>query len=222
MADEQPRTGPRLRGLIVDWGGVLTVPLDAVMSRWAASDGIEFEHFREVLRGWAPLDPAELTHTSPIQHLERGEITPREFEQALVDELATRGSTVSAAGLLQRMLSGLDQVPDMLGLIRRAHAAGLRTALLSNSWGDRYPEHTWEGLFDAVVISARVGMRKPEARIFQHTAELLGLRPEECVMVDDFPHNISGAVATGMVGVLHRSYEETAVELEVLFGLPLR
>jgi epoxide hydrolase-like predicted phosphatase len=166
--------------------------------------------------------PETPTETSPIQHLERGEITPGEFEQALVDELATRGSTVSAAGLLNRMLGGLDQVSDMLGLIRRAHAAGLRTALLSNSWGDHYPEDTWEGLFDAVVISGRVGMRKPEARIFRHTADLLGLRPENCVMVDDLPHNVRGAVAAGMVGVLHHSYEETALELEALFDLPLR
>lgn len=244
MADEQARTGPRLRGLIVDWGGVLTVPLDQVMSRWAASDGVQFEDFRELVREWAQLGeareqrapgrqeaepfmaaesaPETPTETSPIQHLERGEITPGEFEQALVDELATRGSTVSAAGLLNRMLGGLDQVSDMLGLIRRAHAAGLRTALLSNSWGDHYPEDTWEGLFDAVVISGRVGMRKPEARIFRHTADLLGLRPEDCVMVDDLPHNVRGAVAAGMVGVLHHSYEETALELEALFDLPLR
>jgi putative hydrolase of the HAD superfamily len=65
-------------------------------------------------------------------------------------------------------------------------------------------------------------MRKPEARIFRHTADLLGLRPEDCVMVDDLPHNVRGAVAAGMVGVLHHSYEETALELEALFDLPLR
>ena len=58
MVDEQARTGSRLRGLIVDWGGVLTVPLDQAMSRWADSDGVQFEHFREVLRGWAQLREA--------------------------------------------------------------------------------------------------------------------------------------------------------------------
>lgn len=260
VADEDPGGGPRLRGLIIDWGGVLTVPLDAAMTRWAAADGVQYEHYIDVLRTWArfgppspddpndpdePHDPdgaPERSHpndrhdaapaadpppvgpdpTSPIAYLERGEITPGEFETELVSALATRGSVVPAAGLLDRMLGGLDQLGDMLGLVRRVHAAGVRTALLSNSWGDHYPEHTWEGLFDAVVISRRVGMRKPEEQIFRHTADLLGLRPEQCVMVDDMAHNVRAAVAAGMVGVLHRGFEETAGELEVLFGLALR
>jgi HAD superfamily hydrolase (TIGR01509 family) len=111
----------------------------------------------------------------------------------------------------------------MLGLVRRARHSGLRTALLSNSWGDEnYPEAQWEGAFDVVVISGRVGMRKPEAEIFRHTADLLGVPPEECVMVDDLAGNIHGAVASGMVGVLHKSYEETAEELEILFDRRLR
>ena len=111
----------------------------------------------------------------------------------------------------------------MIGLVRRARHSGLRTALLSNSWGDgSYPEEQWEGAFDAVVISGRVGMRKPEAEIFRHTAHLLGVPPEECVMVDDLAGNIHGAVAAGMVGVLHKSYDETVEELEILFDRKLR
>ena len=94
--------------------------------------------------------------------------------------------------------------------------------MLSNSWGEHYPEHLWVGAFDAVVISGRVGMRKPDAEIFQHTADLLQLTPAECVMVDDMPTNIRGAVAVGMVGVRHVSYEQTVDELEVLLELPLR
>jgi HAD superfamily hydrolase (TIGR01509 family) len=65
-------------------------------------------------------------------------------------------------------------------------------------------------------------MRKPDEEIFRHTADLLGLDPSECVMVDDLPHNIRGAVATGMVGVLHRTYAETLLELEAVFDRPLR
>jgi putative hydrolase of the HAD superfamily len=77
-------------------------------------------------------------------------------------------------------------------------------------------------LFDAVVISGRVGMRKPEPRIFRHTCALLGLSPSACVMIDDLPHNIRGAVDVGMIGVLHSSYPETLAELEGLFDLSLR
>lgn len=160
---------------------------------------------------------------SPVHRLERGEISAADFEKELARELAVRGYEVPPAGLLARLLSGLAELDDdMLGLVRRARAAGLRTALLSNSWGNEYPEQLWQGLFDTVVISGAVGMRKPEARIFRHTAEQLGLPPQACVMVDDLPHNVSGAAAVGMVAVRHRTYAETVAELEALFGVTLR
>ena len=62
-------------------------------------------------------------------------------------------------------------------------------------------------------------MRKPEERIFRHAAELLGLRPEQCVFIDDMEANIEAAAAIGMVGVLHREPEETAASVERLLGL---
>ena len=241
-------------GLIVDWGGVLTASLDGAMSAWARQDGVDYAHFRDVMREWvgraeppsgppsgpssgpssAPADEqpvADLEQagddgpagTSPAHRLERGELSAAGFEVELAHELALRGSPVPAEGLLTRMLGGLEKLEDdMVGLVRRAHGLGVRTALLSNSWGDHYPEQLWEGLFDAVVISGRVGMRKPEPRIFRHACALVDLPPSACVMVDDLPHNIRGALDVGMIGVLHRSYPETLAELEALFDLPLR
>jgi epoxide hydrolase-like predicted phosphatase len=159
---------------------------------------------------------------TPVHQLERGEISPAEFERALAGALGARGSRVEAEGLLDRMLGDLAELSDdMLGLVVRARRAGLRTALLSNSWGDHYPDALFQGLFDSVVISGRVGMRKPEERIFLHTARELGLAPGRCVMVDDLPANVRAAAAAGMVGVLHRSYRQTVEELEILFGIPL-
>jgi HAD superfamily hydrolase (TIGR01509 family) len=247
-----PADRPRLRGLVVDWGGVLTASLDEAMSHWARTDAVDFEHFRAVMRGWVgrrdpagagPETPSPVPQrpspgdravadleqaadagpagASPVHRLERGELSTGDFERALAAELARHGSPVEASGLLGRMLGGLATLDDdMLGLVRRARARGVRTALLSNSWGDHYPEELWEGLFDAVVISGRVGMRKPDERIFRHVAGLLHLDPAECVMVDDLPHNVAGAVAAGMVGVLHTSYGTTRQELEVLLDLP--
>jgi epoxide hydrolase-like predicted phosphatase len=233
---EPVTTSTGLRGLVVDWGGVLTASLDSAMAQWATDDGVDYEQFRDVMRSWAgPLrreagPVADLEQapdagpagTSPVHLLERGELAPGEFEQALAAELARRGSPVEPEGLLRRVLVGLEQLdPRMIDLVRRAHDAGLKTALLSNSWGDHYPEELWDGLFDAVVISGRVGMRKPDVRIFEHTAQLLGLPPSACVMVDDLPHNITGAVAAGMVGVRHTDYATTLAELEALFELRL-
>jgi epoxide hydrolase-like predicted phosphatase len=223
---------PAPRGLAVDWGGVLTPPLDDTMAAWARRDGVDFEHFRAILADWVGAGvpgapgtvvggdgPATLHEQSPIHRLERGELSDPDFEVALAEALHERGSPVAAAGLLKRILEGLDRLDaSMIGLVRRARAAGVRTALLSNSWGEHYPDALWDGLFDAVVISGRVGMRKPEPRIFEYTAELLDLDPVSCVMVDDLPRNIRAATEVGMIGVLHRSYDETCAELEALFG----
>ena len=109
----------------------------------------------------------------------------------------------------------------MNALVRRAHDRGIRTALLSNSWGNNYPRDGWDDMFDVVVISGEVGMRKPEIRIYEHTLELLGLPAGECAFVDDLPHNVSAAVSIGMVGVRHVSYENTLAELQILFDVDL-
>jgi HAD superfamily hydrolase (TIGR01509 family) len=110
----------------------------------------------------------------------------------------------------------------MLGLVARVKQAGLRTAVLSNSWGNEYPMQGWDELFDAVVISGEVGMRKPEPRIFRHVLGLIGLAASDCVFVDDLAHNVTAAVELGFVGVVHRSYDETAAELEAILGMELR
>jgi putative hydrolase of the HAD superfamily len=115
--------------------------------------------------------------------------------------------------------SVFDQV--MHDMIRAARQAGLRTALLSNSWGAIYPRDLFPELFDAVVISAEVGMRKPEERIFLHAAELLGLEPGECVFIDDIAENVAAAQAAGLVGVQHRTAQETAERLTELLGITL-
>lgn len=236
-----------LAGLVIDWGGVLTGSLDTVMSSWAHRDGVDFSAFRDVMRLWAggcgsadlpgdgvpgdlgagvaeleQADDAGPAGGSPAHRLERGEIESVVFERELAAELAIRGSPVSPDGLLARLMAGLaDLDPRMIELVRQARAAGLRTALLSNSWGLHYPEQLWDGLFDVVVISGEVGMRKPELQIFHYTAAQLQLPPGRCVMVDDLPHNVAGAVAAGMVGVLHRNYDATLLELEALFEVPL-
>ena len=237
--------------LIVDWGGVLTGPLDTATSRrWRDENRVDAEHYRAVMQLWtgtaavpgsgsqsrsgaesrsgtqggtgARAVSAGVAATSPVHSLERGEITPQEFEQALARELRARGSTADTHGLIGRLLADLQDLDEsMMAMLRRAQEAGLRLALLSNSWGEHYPEHAWQGLFDAVVISGRVGMRKPEPRIFRHVAGLLGLQPAACVMVDDLPANIHAAVDVGMVGVLHESYQQTLLELEAIFELPL-
>ena len=215
----------KVAALVIDWGGVLTQPLKESTEAWARADGVDPEHFGEALRGWRVLAEAEAgegVDAGPVAALERGEISVADFEVLLADELGRLGSPVTAHGLLGRMLAGLEE-PDtaMFEVVRAAHDAGLRTALLSNSWGNTYPREGWDSLFDAVVISGEVGMRKPEERIYRHTASLLGLPTEVCVMVDDLPWNVDAARAAGMYAVLHTDPVATVAELEPLLGLPL-
>ena len=218
----EPTSSPAVPvGLVVDWGGVLTTGIGDAFSAWAEAEGIDYGHYLAALKQWIgpdAVDPAE----NPVHALERGELEVPDFERHLAEAMSVHGSTVRAEGLLRRMFAGLELAEEsMVGLVRRAKAQGLRTALLSNSWGNDYPREGWDTLFDAVVISGEVGMRKPEHRIYQHVLGLLDLEPQQAVMVDDLQPNVAAAVEVGMVGVLHQAYEQTLMELEAVFGLDL-
>jgi putative hydrolase of the HAD superfamily len=90
--------------------------------------------------------------------------------------------------------------------------------VLSNSWGNHdYPRQDFTDLFDAVVISGEVGMRKPEPRIFRHAVSLLGVSPAECVFIDDVQANVEAAIACGMTGLRHTDPASTVTALTQLF-----
>jgi len=215
--------GAKFRGVITDWGGVLTTPILTTVQSWIQADGIDWNSYRTVMRAWVTDAYGPDAIGNPVHALERGEYTGPEFEQILAGHLCRLdGGSVTADGLLQRMFAAGARVPAMYDLIRAVRAAGLRTALLSNSWGcDEYPRADFPGLFDAVVISGECGMRKPEEAIFRHAAEGLGLDPGECVFIDDLEANVAAAVACGMTGVHHTDAAQTAVALQDLLGVPL-
>jgi putative hydrolase of the HAD superfamily len=211
-----------LRALVVDYGGVLTSPLQDAMQSWCEDDEVDVALFRRVMREWLGTSYGEEATSNPVHALERGEIAIPEFERELAKRLHTHdGRPVEPEGLLERMFAGFRHEAPMMTAVRTARSRGVKTALLSNSWGLDYPREQWEGAFDAVVISGEVGMRKPEPAIYLHTAALLGLAPRQCVFVDDLGPNVRGAVEVGMVGVRHISPAETIRELETLFGISL-
>lgn len=211
--DRQPLTA-----LIVDYGGVLTSSLADTMTAWMRAERVSAELFGGLMREWF----AEGATTNPAHDLETGQLPPTEFERVLADRLRVVDGTGPAAdGLLARMFAGFRAAPGMLGVLRNARGHGLRTALLSNSWGAHYDRDGWDELFDAVVISGEVGLRKPDPEIFLLTGRLLAVPPQQCVFVDDLAVNVRGAAKVGMVGVHHTSLESTVHELETLFGVPL-
>jgi len=204
-----------MQGLIVDWGGVLTMPIRTALRGWLTVSGVDHDHYGAVLRRWVEPTPGEI---SPVHQLERGELSVEEFEHLFSEALAAEGSAVEARGLVGRMLADLAIYEDsMTSLVTRAHASGVRTGLLSNSWGNDYDRSDWHEMFDVVVISGEVGMRKPEREIFELAVDRIGLPAGECVFIDDMAHNVAAAARVGLVGIVHRSFGETAGELAALF-----
>lgn len=213
-----------LQGLLTDWGGVLTTPLNDAIQRWVAADRIDPDVYLSVMRAWVTgaYDGAGTGDAHPIHGLEDGTLDPAEFERLLAAELCTvDGEPVACEGLLNRMFLAFAPVEPMYAALRKIKDSGLRTGLVSNSWGNDYPRHLWDELFDVVVISAEVGLRKPDERIFRHALDELGLRPQDCVFIDDIEYNIQAAEAMGMVGLHHTDPAATVSELEGLFGLTL-
>jgi putative hydrolase of the HAD superfamily len=209
-------------GLIVDWGGVLTTDINSSVRRWADRHAVDLGAYADIMRTWLGPEGQLEAMLNPIHALERGEMEVPHFEEVLAAELSKRsGTEVDASGLLARMFDEFEHAHDMNALVRRAREIGIRTALLSNSWGDFYPRDLWDGMFDVVVISGEVGMRKPEPEIFHLTLGHLDLGAGDCVFVDDLPHNISAAADLGITGVRHVTYDETAMELQALFGVDL-
>jgi putative hydrolase of the HAD superfamily len=215
--------GQPIRGVITDWGGVMTSPIGDTVRTWLDLEGIDHDHYAAVMRPWVDEEYHLSADGNPIHALERGECTTEEFERLLAARIVCRdGSRVPADGLLARMFAGSSHCDPLHAALQAVHNAGLRTGLLSNSWGmDDYPRHLFPGMFDAVVISAEVGMRKPEPRIFRRAAELLGLTPAECVFIDDLDVNVAAAEAVGMTGVLHTDPAATLARLSEILGLPL-
>jgi len=212
----------QLRALVLDWGGVLTGSVDSGVQRFLDGESFDLHAYAQVMGKWFGDIGRIEARLNPIHALERGELSAPDFEERLACEMGEiSGVAIEPAGLLERMFRHFDHAHEMYALVRRAHEQGIATALLSNSWGNEYPREMWADMFDVVVISGEVGLRKPEPAIFHLTSDRLGLRPAQCVFVDDLRHNVEAAAALGWVGVHHRTYTETAAELEALFGIPL-
>jgi epoxide hydrolase-like predicted phosphatase len=201
----------RREGLLVDYGGVLTTDMFASFRAFCALESLDPDTIGRRFR----TDPAcrEL-----LIAFETGTLDELEFERRFGAILG-----VEEAELIDRLLAGSGPDLEMLAAVRAARAAGIRTGMISNSWGTRrYDRRLLDELFDGVVISGEVGVRKPAPDIYALGAERLGLAPAACVFVDDLPFNLTPAAELGMATVHHRNAEQTVGELERLLGVPLR
>jgi len=202
-----------LGGLLVDFGGVLTSDVFASFEAFCRSEGLAPDAVKERFMG----DPEA---RQLLFDLELGTITEPEFEPRFA---AVLGLEASSEGLIDRLFAGMAPDEAMLAGVAAAKRAGIRTGLLSNSWGKgRYDRSSFDELFDAVVISGEEGIRKPDPEIYALAVRRVGLPADRCVFVDDLPGNLKPARAMGITTVLHRGEAaDTLAELEGLFGLSL-
>jgi putative hydrolase of the HAD superfamily len=201
-----------MKGLLVDYGGVLTTNVWESFSAFCAAEDLEPDKVRALFRN----DPKAL---ALLRELETGRLTEDEFSEQFGPLLGISNPD----GLVDRLFAGMEPDLPMIDSLRHARAAGVRTGLISNSWGrGRYDRDSFSELFDGVVISGEVGLHKPQPEIFRLGAERISLEPAECVFVDDLRENCAGAEAVGMTAVLHRNTDDTLDRLEELLGVPVR
>jgi len=203
MRGEGERTG-----LLIDFGGVLTTSVWDSFADFCREKRLKEDAVKRLFRE----DPEALAE---LRGLETGSLSEDEFEL----RFAKRLGLGEASNLIDSMFRGMRPSEPMVAAVRDARAAGIRTGLVSNSWStSHYDRDLLRELFDAVVISAEVGMHKPQPEIYLLAAERLGQRPSSCVFVDDLRENCAGAEAVGMTAILHRDPAETISRMQELLG----
>jgi putative hydrolase of the HAD superfamily len=194
--------------VLLDWGGVMTGDLFGSFGVFCAAEGLDanalanlFRHDREA--------------RTLLIDFECGRIEEADFEP----RLATALGVASHAGLIDRLFAGAAIDQAMVDGVRALHDRGVRTGLVSNSWGTRrYPRELLAELFDGVVISGEEGFRKPDPRMYELGAQRSGASPRACVFVDDLAFNLDPARVLGMAVVHHTAAASTLAELERLVG----
>ena len=198
--------------LISDFGGVLTTPLQAGFLAYQEESGVSLQELGNAM-GLA----AEEHGDHPLFVLERGEISEAEFRDRIEAHLE---DGFDLGRLRALYFERIDPNRHMIEFIRRLRGRGVRAALLTNNvreweplWRAKLPEI--DELFELVVDSAFVGLRKPDPAIYALTLERLGgVSPEDCVFVDDLDVNCDAARALGMAAVRFVNAEQAIPEIE--------
>ncbi|MFJ1708733.1 HAD-IA family hydrolase [Kitasatospora sp. NPDC088346] len=197
--------------MIFDFFGVLTFNMVEVITAFEDREKLARGVF---LRAWADSRGQEL-----FRKLELGQINQAEWNSGFAALIG-----VDSGDLMARYLHDAFPAFLVLQVAREARAAGVRTAVLSNSLGrapyDPYAGFDLAGSFDAVVLSADVGVRKPDPAIFRIVLDRLGVSADECLFVDDSETNLEAAAALGLTPLLGLDEDVVAKRLRDLLGLP--
>jgi putative hydrolase of the HAD superfamily len=201
-----------IRAVISDFGGVLTTPLLESFVAYQRESGIAFEDLGAAMARVAAAHGGE----HPLFELEKGHLSEDEFIGRLEHELGRK-----MGSFRDTYFEHLHPNERMIGYMRELKGRGLRMALLTNNvrewepiWRAKLPDV--DEIFEVVVDSAFVGMRKPEPEIYELTVERLGdgLQPAECLFLDDIETNCEAATALGMHAVRFADNDQAIAEME--------
>ena len=208
------------QAVISDFGGVLTTPLIQSFVAFQDETGIAMETLGKAMQRMAERDGGH-----PLFELEKGEISEADFLSRIADELEPElGHRPEMHRFSEIYFDALEPNQPMIDLMRDLKGRGYRMALLTNNVREWEP--LWRAMlpvdeiFEIVVDSAFVGIRKPEPEIYELTLERLGgeIGPSECVFVDDVEDNIATARELGMTAVHFRSSDQAIAEIEAALG----
>jgi putative hydrolase of the HAD superfamily len=206
--------------VISDFGGVLTTPLVQSFAAVQDETGIPFE---ELAKAMGRIEEADGKH--PLYELEMGKLTEEDFLAKLGDELEPAiGHRPELHRFSEIYFEALHPNPPMIELMREAKAAGHRMGLLTNNvreweplWRSMLPV---DEIFEAVVDSGFVGLRKPDREIYMLMLERLdGVRAEQCLFVDDVDVNIAAARELGMSAVHYQQNDQAIPEIRDALAL---
>jgi putative hydrolase of the HAD superfamily len=207
-----------IEAVISDFGGVLTTPLLDAFAAIQEQDRLDAGDLGRALGRIAESDGAH-----PLYELECGRMTEADFLARLRSQLREDlGRDVPLHAFTERYFAGLRPNQPMLAFLREVRDRGYRLAMLTNNV--REWEARWRAmlpvdeLFEVVVDSAFVGLRKPDPAIYRLTCERLGVAPERCAFVDDIETNCTAAAALGMVAVWFRDTPQAIAELRAALG----
>ena len=202
------------RAVVCDFGGVLTTPLIESFLHYQERSGVSFEEVVNAMHR-----AGEPTGVNLLHELEKGAITEVEFLRAIEAEME---GDVDLSSLHQLYFDHLQPNTQMIEYVRSLRVErGLRSALLTNNvrewepkWRAMLPEI--DEVFEVVVDSAFVGMRKPDPAIYELTVERLGdgVSPEDCVFIDDIDVNCNAARALGMTAVQFVTTDQAIADVE--------
>jgi epoxide hydrolase-like predicted phosphatase len=207
-----------IEAVVFDFGGVYTPsPFEAVRTMGEVA-GIDYDQAMLFVFGSYDRDTDH-----PWHRAERGELGLEEARNEIRDQARAQGLELDLYDML-RYMSGAAVRDDMVERTRRLRVEGYRVGMITNNvvefrefWRPMLP---LDELFDVVIDSSEVGMRKPDPRIFHLVLEQLGgVEPGRSVFLDDYPGNIEAAEAVGMHGVLVGPDHSAAISrLDVLLG----